>query len=267
MSYSSAGSTYSQDFDTLPNSPENKSLGSTPVGWIDDTIAPDANQFSILGWYLYHPTAQTEGGANGHQRLRIGAGTATTGAFMSWGASGSTERALGVLGSSTLASDNPATPDEGNLYIALRLRNDTGETLDSFTLGYAGEQWHMGTGATAETIGFGWSTTSASVNDPSSLFNAVPELGWTAPVFTGTEGAVDGNANRVLVAPFTVTGVNWVPGSDLWLRWTDPQAPGARDDGIAIDDLSFHAVVPEPSSFVLVGLGIAGLLLGRLRNP
>ena len=70
-SYSIVGSPYSQNFDSLPNSPENTSLGSSPIGWIDDTTTPGASQFSILGWYLYHPTSQTEGGANGHQRMRI----------------------------------------------------------------------------------------------------------------------------------------------------------------------------------------------------
>ena len=266
VSYSTSGSTYFQGFDSLPNTPQNTSLGNSPAGWIDDTIIPGTGQFSILGWYLYHPTATTEGGANSHQRLRIGAGSATTGAFMSWGASGSTDRALGDLGASTLASDTPATPDAGNLYIALRLRNDTAYTLERFTLSYTGEQWHTGVGP-SETMAFGWSTTAGSVSDPSSSFNAVPALGWTAPVWTGVEGALDGNVNRVVVGPVTVAGLAWMPGTDLWLRWTDPQASGVRDDGMGIDDLTFVAEVPEPTSFVLSGLGIASVLLVRARRP
>ncbi len=112
--YATAGSTYSQNFDSLPNTPENASLGTTAnmAGWIDDTASPAANQVSIVGWYLYHPVAQSEGGFNGHQRMRIGPGNSTTGAFMSWGSSGSTERALGMLNSNTMATQfDPMAPD------------------------------------------------------------------------------------------------------------------------------------------------------------
>src|SRR5258708_3750952 len=83
--YGTAGSTYSQNFDSLPNTPQNVSLGTTALaqGWTDDNASPGTGQYSIVGWYLYHPTAQSEGGINGHQRLRIGAGSVNTGAFMS----------------------------------------------------------------------------------------------------------------------------------------------------------------------------------------
>jgi hypothetical protein len=270
VSYLTPGSTYSQNFDSLLNTPQNASLGNTSAGagWTDDNAFPAANQLSIVGWYLYHPTATTEGGANGHQRLRIGAGTSTTGAFMSWGASGSTDRALGDLGANTLAPDGQTGNDAGNLYIALRLSNNTGQTLDSFTLSYTGEQWHTGTGA-AETMTLGWSTTATSVSDPSSSFNPVSALGWTSPVVTGAEGAVDGNANHVFVGPITVTGLNWASGTDLWLRWTDPQASGPRDDGMGIDDLSFLAdvaIIPEPATATMLIVGVLTLGFLRPRN-
>src|SRR5438034_10805075 len=95
--YSTPGSTYAQNFDTRPNTPENVSLGNSPAGWQDDIASPGAGNFSIVGWYLFHPASLTEGGFTGHQRMRIGAGSATTGAFMSFGTSGSTERAMGSL--------------------------------------------------------------------------------------------------------------------------------------------------------------------------
>src|SRR5436305_13537742 len=69
VSYTAAGSTYSQNFDSLPNSPANVSLGNSPIGWTDDNASPGTNNFSIVGWYLYHPTVVTEGGFNGHQRF------------------------------------------------------------------------------------------------------------------------------------------------------------------------------------------------------
>src|SRR5215831_7205198 len=76
VSYTTPASTYLQNFDSLPNTPENTSLGNSPVGWTDDNAAPGAGNFSIVGWYLYHPLPLAEGGFNSHQRMRIGAGTA-----------------------------------------------------------------------------------------------------------------------------------------------------------------------------------------------
>src|SRR5436853_2685515 len=131
VSYTSAGSGYTQNFDTLPISPTNTSLGATPAGWVDDSTSPGTN-FSIPGWYLYHTVDQSsgEGGFNGHQRLRVGAGTANTGAFMSFGTAGSTDRALGDLTSSTT----------GESFYGVRLTNNTGITLGQVTLSYTSEQ-------------------------------------------------------------------------------------------------------------------------------
>src|SRR4051794_33836286 len=75
--YTTAGSTYSENFNSLPTDKSNGgSVGNTPAGWTDDTTAPAANQFSVLGWYLWHPInvlsgtpPAGEGGANGHQRF------------------------------------------------------------------------------------------------------------------------------------------------------------------------------------------------------
>jgi len=209
---------------------------------------------------LYHPTLQTEGGFNGHQRFRNGSGSSGTGSFYSFGASGSTERALGDVGANTLAPDGQTGNDAGNLYLALRLSNNSGQTLDSFTLNFTGEQWRDSGTSTPETMALGWSTTAAAVSDPSALFNNVAALAWTSPTATATAAALDGNAaaNRVVLAPVTVTGLNWLPGTDLWLRWTDPQLSGKTDEGMAIDDLSFSAdiAVPEPSAGLLFGIGL-----------
>jgi hypothetical protein len=251
IAYGTIGSTYSQNFDSLPNSPQNTSLGDSPVGWTDDNPAPGAGNFSIEGVYLYHVTSQTEGGFNGHQRMRIGAGTATTGAFMSFGASGLTERALGSLASNTTA----AVADGGVQYMGLRFTNDTAQTLNAFTLSYSGEQWRDGGSTTtpnAQSITFGYKVGAANIQDTG--FTGVAALDFTSPVFTAATGtAVDGNAaGKVAKGPVTVTGVLWAPGTDLWIRWDDINNSG-NDHGLAIDDLVFSAV-PEASSFLFAGL-------------
>jgi len=274
VSYATPGSTYSQNFDSLPNAPENASLGNSPTGWTDDNASPGAGNFSIVGWYLYYPTPTTEGGFNGHQRFRNSAAPGNTGSFYSFGASSTTERALGDIGANTLAPDGQTGNDAGNIYIALRLSNNTGQTLDSFTLSYTGEQWRDGGTSTAETMAFAYSTiATAPTNDPtffgySSNFTSVGSLSWTTPKAAATAATLDGNnaANRVVVAPVTITGLNWQPGTDLWLRWTDPQLSGKADSALAIDDLSFSADVaaPEPATATMLGLGI--LMFGLFRK-
>jgi hypothetical protein len=266
IGYSVIGSSYTQDFDSLPNTPLNTSLGATPIGWTDDNAAPGVGNFSIVGWYLYHPTLQAEGGFNGHQRMRIGAGTATTGAYMSFGPSTgtTTERALGALNSNTMA------PAGSDMYIGLRLRNDTGQALYSFTLTYDGEQWRDGgdVAPNAQGLVFMWSTTAVAINDPNTSFTAASALDFTSPVFanTGSGAAVDGNvAGKTAGITATVEGINWLPGTDLWLRWNDVNNTG-NDHGLAIDNISFAAAVPEPTTYALVGLGIASFFIFRRRK-
>lgn len=254
--YSVAGSTYSQNFDSGPTTPENASVGNSPIGWTDDNAAPGATNFSIPGWYLYHPLGPlAEGGFSGNQRVRIGAGTANTGAFMSYGASASTDRALGSLSSGTLAATGASQ------YMGLRLTNNTGSTLTQFRLSYSGEQWRDGGATTpvAQSLLFSYKVTSGAALLQDTGFTAEPTLNFASPVFTntGSGAAVDGNvAGKLAIGPVTVTGLTWANGEDLWIRWADANDAG-NDHGLAIDDVSFSANIPEPSSLVLFSL--AGL--------
>jgi hypothetical protein len=256
--YSTPAASYSQNFDTLPTTPENASLGSSPTGWTDDNASPGAGNFSIVGFYLHHVTTQTEGGFSGKQRMRVGAGTANTGAFWSYGASGSPDRALSSLASNTTA----AVADGGVQYIGARFTNNTGVNLANFTLEYFGEQWRDGGAATpvAQQLTFEWKVGAASLQDTG--FTAASALDFVSPVFanTGSGAAVVGNtAGRVQKGPVTVNSIGWAPGTDLWIRWTDVNDSG-NDHGLGIDDLTFSANVPEPTglSLALLGFVVAG---------
>ena len=255
ISYTTPTSIHSENFDTLPFAPTNSSsFQSTTGGWIDDTVAP-VGQVSIPGFYLYHPTASaSEGGTNSHQRMRAsrgaGSGQPSTGAFYSYGADGSTERALGILNSGGI------TPNGSDAYIALRLVNNTGVTLNSFTLTYDGEQYRVGNSNTAETLQFGFSTTATGADwFSTATFTSAPALNFTAPNASTTSGQSLGSQ----VGITSTIGLSWAPGTDLWLRWADTQLLSFDDDGLGIDNLQFSAsTAAGPSLFVdSVATGLA----------
>jgi lysozyme len=279
--YSVPGSTYTQNFNSLPKTPENNSLGDSPAGWIDDSTTSGGSQFSIEGFYLRHNLQVTEGGANGNQRLRAGPGNSSTGAFYSYGFSGSSNRALGSQGSNTIAT-TPTSNPPGQMYIAARLINDSPDILTSFTVTFDGEQWRVGgqvgtpPGTGSETLIFAYSLTANPDNwFTTTDYTAVPSLNFTAPQ-TGAARAIDGtalpNGNTGGLVPnitATIAGINWLPGTELWLRWYDPQRGSANNnDGLAIDNLRFTATaaaVPELPTAHLLVIALIALFIRRGR--
>lgn len=286
IAYSTPGSTYSENFDGLPTDAPSganiQSASSGPYsvnGWQDDSSTVTGNHVGVPGFYLYFPTdvgapnpptSTNEGGTNGHQRIRFGPG-ANTGSFWAFGnLSTSTDKALGDVGSTTTAANG------ANFYTGLRLTNNTGQTLTSFTVTYDGEEWRDGQGTAGETLSFDYSLDATTANwanqagvTPVPTYTAVSALNFTAPTVAGTGSsgtATDGNAaaNRVAGITATISGVTWAPGTDLWLRWGDPQVASLADDGLAIDNVQFSAVTPEPTALGLLALGGLGLI-GRRR--
>jgi hypothetical protein len=265
-----SGVTYTENFDSLPASPENTSLEAlgTPQAWADDTTS-STNVISIPGWYLWHANdpGVAENGTNAHQRFRIQSGQSGTGSFYSFGGgtnvsvNPNSDRALGDVGSTTIAN-NP--PNDQNVITALRLTNNTGIALTEFDVTYTGEQWRNNGNANTDTIFFSYSLDpAATVN--SGTYTGVSALDFVSPIHTATAAATDGNApaNRQTLNA-SVTGILWQPGADLWLRWNDLQI-GGNDHALGIDDVSFTAT-PEPSSLALVGIGAASLLARRRRQ-
>jgi hypothetical protein len=276
VSYSVPDSEYFQDFNGLPtNARGNASIESGTVtpptelyteGWQDDVdpIISAEDDISIPGWNLYHVDDTTpEGGFNGQQRLRFGPGNSPTGAFYGFAAgadaaasAANSEKALGTLPSNSIADSPPAVPDPTTnndyiIFMALRLTNDTDQTLNEFTLEYDGEQWRDG-GSNGgnpvppgpQSLDFSWRVNAANIHQIAGFVD-VPELSFTSPVFTNTTSgaSVNGNAAGLdHIDAFTVTGIDWNPGEDLWLRWGDANSPGA-DHGLAIDNVRFSASV------------------------
>ena len=215
---------YTENFDTLPAS------GSTT--W--------TNNSNIPGWF--------------HQRTGTGTtivannGSSNAGNLYSYGTGTDAERALGSLGSGNAAI--------GNLFWGVRLQNNSGSTLTSLDVTYTGEQWRN-SAAAAQTLDFSYLVGSPTVTGSLAEFQsagvAVPSLNFTTPITGGAAGALDGNlaANRVTIT-FSITGLSIPNGTEIMLRWADPDHTGA-DHGISIDDFSVTPMAASAAAATISG--------------
>jgi hypothetical protein len=209
---------YTQNFDTLP--------ASGSATWTNNSTIPE--------WFHARTGTGTtivanDGSSNAGNLYSYGTGTGT-----------STDRALGSLGSGNAAI--------GNLFWGVRLANDTGSTITSLDVSYTGEQWRN-SAAAAQTVAFSYLVGSPTVTGSLAEFQspgvAVPALDFTSPITGGAAGALNGNlaANRVTLS-FSITGLSIPDGTEVMLRWSDPDHTGA-DHGLSVDDFS---VTPAPSA-------------------
>lgn len=207
---------YTENFDTLP--------ASGSATW--------TNNSNIPGWFHARTGTGTTIVANN--------GSSNAGNLYSYGTGTDADRALGSLGSGNAAI--------GNLFWGVRLQNNSGATLTSLNVTYTGEQWRN-SAAAAQTLAFSYLVGSPTVTGSLAEFQsagvAVPSLDFTTPITGGAAGALDGNlaANRVTVT-FAITGLSIPNGTEVMLRWSDPDHTGA-DHGISIDDFS---VTPSAAS-------------------
>jgi hypothetical protein len=190
----------------------------------------------------------------------VTAGTATGGGIYNVGTAGAPDRALGSLSSSS------TIPRFG-----LHLLNASGSTYDTLTLGGVMEQWRTGSSAAAlESLAFEYSLNASGIHDAAGLWTMFPDLNLSEKLAASTSsGAVDGNlpANQWNLSGL-VTGLNWIPGQTLTLRWTDTDDPGS--DGLyALDNFQLTASVtpvPEPAGLGTVALGLLALAGFRWRQ-
>lgn len=212
VSLTTLGSAATQNFDTLSNT-----AGST------------TNNLTITGWFM----TETGGGARDNEQYGVDTGGSTTGDTYSYGAAGSTERALGGLRSGTLI------PNFGACYT-----NNTGATIGNLAIAYNGEEWRLGTAARTDQINFEYSTNATDLT--TGTWTNVTALNFVTPD-TATTGAKNGNAaaDRTALSS-TISSLSIANGATFWIRWTDVDASSA-DDGLAVDDFSLTptaAVVP-----------------------
>ncbi len=198
---------YVQDFDTLSNI-----AGST------------TNTLAIPGWFL----TESGGGARDNEQYAVDTGASNVGDSYSYGAAGSTERALGSLRSGTVI------PVFGACFM-----NDTGIAITKLLIAYVGEQWRLGTAGRTDELDFQYSTDATDL--ATGTWTAVPALDFVTPDTT-TVGAKNGNAaadRTAITSMIAPAGIG--NGATFWIRWIDSDASGA-DDGLAIDDFALTSV-------------------------
>ena len=202
ISYTTYGSAYAQDFNTLAST---GTSSTTPAGW-----------------------AFSESGTNANTTYTAGTGSSNAGDTYSFGASSNTERAFGGLFSSSLV------PTLGACFT-----NDGGGPIISLAISYTGEQWRLGATGRTDRLDFQYSLNATSLT--TGTWTDVDALDFNAPNSTGTVGLLDGNAsaNRTAISS-TITGLSIAASSSFWIRWTDFNATGS-DDGLGVDDFSLTA--------------------------
>ncbi len=190
-----------------------------------DTLAASGTTNTTLptGWYI----TETGGGTRDNEQYAADNGGSTTGDTYSYGATGSTERALGGLRSGTLIP-----------LFGAKFTNNTGSTITSLDISYAGEQWRLGTAARTDRLDFQISTNATDLS--TGTYTDVDALDFTTPN-TATTGAKDGNAagNRTVITS-SISNLSIANGATFFIRWTDPDATNA-DDGLAVDDFNITA--------------------------
>ncbi len=222
---------YAQNFDTLATIGTSNSL---PAGF----------QVVELG---------TGSAADGF--FAAGTGSSNAGNSYSFGATGSTDRALGSLASAGVST----------VYLGGIFTNGLAATITSIAIAFGGEQWRAGT-SSDDRLAFEFSLNATALNN--GTWTAFSALDFLPIVLTG-DVATNGNATFTPVSS-TLMGLNIANGANFGFRWVDVNSTG-NDHGLAIENLTINArtannnAVPEPGTWALMlaGFGIVGYSLRR----
>ncbi|MGA2246396.1 MAG: lamin tail domain-containing protein [Verrucomicrobiota bacterium] len=254
IDYAVPASVYTQNFDSLPD-PGAASVNTANPVTIDGVTYSLANPYDFAGPVL----AAGAGGlglpalagwyGSGVLLARFGAtdGDQTTGGQISFGPEGGSNRALGLL----------ATSSTGATAFGARFVNGTGITLTRMNLQFTGELWRQSN--LPKTLQFYYYVDLTGTSPLATNTTAfIPALNLSFPTAAADTGgvAVDGtsapNQTNLSVANQAIT--NWPPGAALWLVWQMTDSTG-KAQGLGIDNLSFSASVPVSVPLVIQPAG------------
>lgn len=265
--YNIAGRVYTQDFDSLP-APGATSVNTANPVTINGITYSLGNPFdfafpalpsggtgglgleAMRGWYGLGALASKFGATDGDQ---------TTGGEISFGLPDSSDRALGLL----------ATSSTGPTAFGVKFINQTLNTLNYINLEYTGEVWRQSD--LPKTLKFFVSIDpTAAAQFSTNATGYVPSLDVRFPTVATDVGGVpvDGSAqvNQLGLEVINQAIPDWAPGAALWLGWEMTDATG-RAQGLAIDNLSFSATsqptgIPVPLTIEPSGTNIIISWLG-----
>ena len=233
-------------------------LGGSPYTENFDSLGTDSPALStLLGWNAGSLTgaSTTNGIIASVATLNNNTGGSTTSGNFNYGTNNAPDRAIGSLAA---ASVTRATE--------VRFLNNTGFTITNLTISYDGEQWRDG-GSTANADQIGLTFSQDTVGGLTNFAAIGASFNFTAPKNTATAGALDGNAAANRVAGIGGGFVVSIAAGEVFvLRWIDPDIAN-NDDGMAIDNFSLgYDTIPEPSTMMLVGLGLISAFIVRRRR-
>ena len=254
IAYTVPAMVYTQDFDGLPapgansvNTANPVTIGgvtyslANPYDFAGPVLASGAGGLGIptlAGWYGSDVLLSRFGATDGDQ---------TTGGQISFGPEAESNRALGLL----------ATSSTGGTAFGARFINGSGSTLTRMNLQFTGEIWRQSN--VPKTLQFYYSLDLTGTNSwPSSATAFLPALNVSFPTVAADTGgaAVDGTAllNQTNLGVLSQSITNWPPGAALWLVWQMTDATG-KAQGLGIDNLSFSASVPISVPLVIEPTG------------
>lgn len=265
IAYTSAAMVCTQNFDTLPNPGSVSVNADNPV-----TLTNSGVIYSLANPYDFAFPAIASGGAGGLgisalagwygssvAGSKFGAtdGDQTTGGQISFGLPSNSNRALGLL----------ATSSTGGTAFGARFINGSGITLTRMNLQFTGEVWRQSD--KSKTLQFSYFVDLTGTNTFTTNVTAfLPALNVNLPTVPADVNgvAVDGTSplNRTNLSVWNQTITNWPPGAALWLAWRMPDSTG-KAQGLAVDNLSFSASVPAP---VLDAISDRTVYAGMLLN-
>ncbi len=263
--YSAPGAVYSQNFDSLP-APTTSSVNSDNPVTINGLTYALANPFdfafpiahsgsgglglgAMAGWYGFGVAGSKFGATDGDQ---------TTGGQIAFGLTGSTNRALGLL----------ATSSTGGTAFGVRFINGTATALSRLNLQFTGEVWRQSD--KPKTLQFYYSIDPSAVNGfPVAATAFLPALNVSFPTVAADAGGVAVNGTlpqyQTNLAVFNQLITNWPPGAALWLVWQMTDSTG-KAQGLGVDNLSFSANVQPPPAPLAIQTAGANILLNWLAS-